>query len=54
MNVIPDPTSPVKDYPFKEGDHVMLVRKGDVVSIGSETYWIFDPDQIICKLIEEE
>lgn len=53
MNVVPDPTSPVKDYPFKEGDHVMLVRKGDMVSIGNKTYWIFDPDQIICKLLED-
>ena len=41
------------DYPFKVGDHVMLVRTGDFVSMNSKTLqklWIFKPEMLICKL----
>lgn len=50
MNVVPAKDSPCQTYPFKIGDHVMLVRKGDFVMAGTQKLWVFDPDQIICKL----
>lgn len=44
-----------KDFPnlpFKVGDKVMLVRGGDLVQFGQRMFFVFKPDQIICKVVE--
>ena len=40
-------------YPYEIGDTVMLVKGGDMISIGGKTLLIYEPDRIICKVVEE-
>ena len=40
------------DYPFKVGDHVMLVKGGDVISMNGKHMFIFKPDMLICKIVD--
>lgn len=37
-------------YPFKPGDHVMLVRGGDLIDTGSTKVHIFKKDMIVCTV----
>ena len=46
--------APSDEYPFKEGDKVMLVKGGDVVSFGNSRIHIFKKDMIVCTIEDKE
>ena len=42
------------EYPFNEGDKVMLVKGGDVISFGNTRIHIFKKDMIVCTIEDKE
>lgn len=39
-----------EEFPFTVGDRILMPKKCDVVSLGSEQMYIYRPDTIICKI----
>ena len=41
------------EYPFKNGDRVMLVKGGDKIKMGDKTVYIYKKDMLVCTIEEK-